>query len=74
MIVNFDPKSMQVHLMCGLGEKFEPTEKHKELQKKVEELRSKMVEWQEKIVNPGLQDIMKDVEELNKSFIDKKDE
>lgn len=74
MIVNFDPKSLSVHMMCGLGEKYEPTEKHKELNQKVEDLKAKLTEWQLKVVNPAIQDIMKDVDELNASFVDKKEE
>lgn len=69
MIIQFDPKLMHVQVLCGILEKYEPTENITNIQKKVEDLKLEMAKFRDEVLNPKLDEINKLVEEQNKGFI-----
>jgi hypothetical protein len=68
MIVKFDPKLMHVQAVCGILEKYEPTDEVKSIYAKVEELKAQMVKFSNEVLNPGLEQIQRLVDAENKKF------
>jgi hypothetical protein len=68
MIIHFDPKTMHVQVVCGISEKYEPTEAHESILKKVEELKLAMAKFRDEVLTPGLDDVNKIIENENNKF------
>lgn len=66
MIINFDPKRMNVQIICGSLETYKPNENIQEIQRLVDELKEKMIKFQEEIVKPSLDMIQERVNAENK--------
>lgn len=71
MYIQFDPKSMHLQVICGSLENYKPDSEMEELQKKVEELKAKLVKFQEEEVKPELDKITEMVEQKNKAQTEK---
>jgi hypothetical protein len=69
MIIQFDPSKMHVQVLCGIAEKYEPTESIQDIQKKVEELKLIMMKFRDEVLDPKLAEINKLVEAENKQYI-----
>ena len=68
MIIHFDPKTMNVQIICGISEKYEPSEVHELVKDKVEALRIAMTKFNEEVLTPELNEINKIIEIENKKF------
>jgi len=69
MIVQFDIKSMNVQVLCGVLEEYTPSDEIKDIHSKVEALKAEMNEFTSKIMNPKLKEINELVESHNKKYI-----
>ena len=68
MIIHFDPKTMHVQVICGISESFQPSEAHETLRAKVEEIKVKMTQFRDEVLNPALDEISAIVDAENKKF------
>lgn len=69
MIIQFDPRTMHVQVLCGIQENYAPTEKTEEIYKRVEVLKEKMAKFRDDVLNPELDELNKLVESHNKAFV-----
>ena len=69
MIIQFDPNRMHIQVLCGISEKYEPTEKIAAIQSKVEELKVLMSKFRDETLSPKLDEINKLIEAENKKYI-----
>jgi hypothetical protein len=69
MIVQFDVKSMNVQILCGVLEEYTPSDEIKDIYSKVETLKAEMNEFTSKVMNPKLKEINELVENHNKKYI-----
>ena len=69
MIVQFDVKSMNVQILCGVLEEYTPSDEIKDIYSKVEALKAEMNEFTSKVMNPKLKEINELVETHNKKYI-----
>lgn len=69
MIVQFDVKSMNVQILCGVLEEYTPSDEIKDIYSKVEALKAEMNEFTSKTMNPKLKEINELVETHNKKYI-----
>ena len=57
MIIDFDPKTMHVQVVCGSLENYSPSEEMKVITEKVRELRQELKKFQDEIVKPAIIEI-----------------
>ena len=69
MIVQFDVKSMNVQVLCGVLEEYAPSDEIKDIHSKVEALKAEMNEFTSKVMNPKLKEINELVDAHNSKFI-----
>ncbi len=69
MIIQFDTKSMNVQILCGVLEEYTPSDEIKDIHNKVEVLKKEMNEFMSSMVNPKLKEIHGLVEAHNKKYI-----
>lgn len=68
MYIQFDKKNMHVQVICGILEKYEPNERIELIYNKVEDLKKKMVEFLNTVVDPAIADIEKLINEENNKY------
>jgi len=64
---------MEVQVIVGVLEKYEPSEKIKEIHEKARILREKMSKFMEEVAEPEIISINKAIDEENSKFIDSND-
>lgn len=65
MFIEFDPARMFVSVRTGAREAYQPTEEVLDIEKKVTELRDKMIKFQKEIMDPGMKEIQDLVAKAN---------
>lgn len=68
MFIHFDKNRMHLQMVVGSLEEYKPSTKIKELQAKVDSLKSKLEKFQAEVVMPELEAIEKAVAEENNKF------
>lgn len=68
MFIHFDRNRCHMQVVVGSLEEYKPTEKMKELQDKITQLKTQMEEFQAKVIWPQLQEIEKQIAEENEKF------
>lgn len=68
MFIHFDKNKLHIQAIVGSLEEYKPSEKIKEIQAKLDELKLKVEEFQKQVVFPALEDIEKKVTEENNKF------
>ena len=71
MFIQFEPKGLQLLVICGPGEKYEPTKELLDLHEKLIIARSKLKEKEQEVEafnNDYLEPIVKDVQEAIKGI------
>lgn len=68
MIIQFDPKNMHIQVLCGILEKYEPSEEIRGIYEKVEILKKEMAQFRDDVLNPKLNEINQLVEDNNKKY------
>lgn len=67
MLIRFDKKSLSAQVLCGLTEEL-PQEKLKEINTKLELLKSQVKKFQEEQMDPQLTEIEGLIKEINRKF------
>lgn len=60
---------MHVQVLCGIAEKYEPTENITLIQKKVEDLKILMTKFRDEVLDPQLAEIQQMIDTENKKYI-----
>ena len=71
MYIQFDANKLHVQVICGTMEKYEPSDKIKEVQEKVNLLRGKVEEFMANTMKSSIEEITKLVDEENSKFVEK---
>jgi hypothetical protein len=69
MFLQFDKNRMHLQVIAGVLEKYEPTPAILEIHRKIEDLRTKLSEFQKAVVIPAMEELEKEIGEQNKPHL-----
>lgn len=68
MFIHFDKAKMHVQIICGILEKYEPTENIQVIQQKVEKLKEQIHNFMAQVVDVEVKEIDKLISEENSKY------
>ena len=72
MQIYLNKKTMRIQVICGILEKYEPTEKIESINNKISELHKKLADFQQNVAHPALKEIEDLIKEENDKYVDQK--